>query len=758
MSEVDESDASGLGDLFKAIGTEVSERFTRERRVLSFDEYLELLAGKPEAHTRDAACYLRDCFDHYGSDEVATPLGKQRHFRLFDLPFEQGTEASERLVGQEALQEATYRVLNGFAREGRPTRLLLLHGPNGSAKSTFVRCISRALEAYSAEPDGALYRFSWIFPRGEGERGIGFGSTQSSSSGSRSYAHLPEERVEAKLAGSLREHPLLLLPRAARARLVRRAYDAAGVDAPLPDWVARGELGRMNREIFDALLTAYRGDLTRVLAHVLVERWYVSRRYRRGSVTLGPEMAVDAKERQITADRTLSQLPASLSALTLFEPYGELVDAHGGVLEYSDLLKRPLDAWKYLLLAIENGEVALSVSNLPLNSVLFASSNDLHLHAFKEHPEYHSFRGRLVLLSVPYLRDHRAEAEIYRAQVVPRVLDHVAPHSVFVAALWATLTRLRRADGESYQDPQLGKVAEGLSPMEKADLYADGLLPGRLDADEAKILRQGMATIAGEGSTGPLYEGGFGASPREVRAILLAAASDPSATMLSPVDVLSAIDEFCDRDDFDFLKVESDHGYHDARGFVAQVRERWLDAVEDELRSASGLVSEGRYEELWARYVTDVSFWIKKERVYNPVTGAHEEPDRDLMASIERMLGVTSSAESFRRDLMGNVAAHAIDHPDSNVDYHSIFPRYLAQVRDAYFAERRGALAELANDVLRSLTPDAKLEAGALARAQATRAALEKDRGYVEDSLRVALGSLMRERYDDLGSSHGGDS
>ncbi|NOY90279.1 MAG: serine protein kinase PrkA [Deltaproteobacteria bacterium] len=757
MSEATDGGTSGLGELFEAIGAEVSERFTRERRVLSFDQYLELLASRPEAQTRDAACYLRDCFDHFGSDELVAPTGTRRRFRLFDLPFEQGSEASDRLIGQERLQEATYRVLDGFAREGRPTRLLLLHGPNGSAKSTFVRCIARALEAYSAEPEGALYRFSWVFPRGEGDRGIGFGSHQSSSS-PRSYAHLPEERIEAKLSGSLREHPLLLLPRAARARLVRQAYDAVGVSAPLPEWVARGELGRMNRDIFDALLTAYRGDLSRVLAHVSVERWYVSRRYRRGAVTLGPEMAVDAKERQLTADRTLSQLPASLSALTLFEPYGELVDAYGGVLEYSDLLKRPLDAWKYLLLAIETGEVALSTSTLPLNSVLFASSNDLHLHAFKEHPEYHSFQGRLVLLGVPYLCDHRAEAQIYSAQVVPRVLDHVAPHAVFVAALWATLTRLRRADAESYEDPLLGEVAQSLSPLEKADLYADGRMPGRLEADEAKTLRQGIAAIAGEGGSGSLYEGGFGASPREVRAILLAATADPNTAMLSPADVLGAIEEFCYRDDFDFLKLEPDQGYHDARGFVAQVRERWLDAVEDELRAASGLVPEGRYEQLWARYVTHVSFWVKKERVYNSVTGSHEDPDQELMDSIEAMLGVSSSAEVFRRDLMGQVAAHAIDHPEVDVEYQSLFPRYLSQVRDAYFAERRGALAELANDVLRSLDADAKLAPEAAAKAEQTREAMERECGYIEASLRVALGTLLRERYDDLGVSHGGDS
>jgi predicted Ser/Thr protein kinase len=118
-----------------------------------------------------------------------------------------------------------------------------------------------------------------------------------------------------------------------------------------------------------------------VLAHIQVERFYISRRYRVGAVTIGPQMSVDASERQITADRSIESLPASLSALTLFEPFGELVDASGGIVEFSDLFKRPLEAWKYLLLAIENGEVSLQMSNLPINAVMIASSNELHVSA-----------------------------------------------------------------------------------------------------------------------------------------------------------------------------------------------------------------------------------------------------------------------------------------------------------------------------------------------------------------------------------------
>ena len=64
---------------------------------------------------------------------------------------------------------------------------------------------------------------------------------------------------------------------------------------------------------------------------------------------------MDAGERQITADRSLGALPTSLQAVTLFEAYGELIEASGGMLEFSDLLKRPLDTFKYLQQSVETG-------------------------------------------------------------------------------------------------------------------------------------------------------------------------------------------------------------------------------------------------------------------------------------------------------------------------------------------------------------------------------------------------------------------
>ena len=44
---------------------------------------------------------------------------------------------------------------------GTEKRILLLHGPVGSAKSTIVRLLKKGLEHYSRTDAGALYSFAW---------------------------------------------------------------------------------------------------------------------------------------------------------------------------------------------------------------------------------------------------------------------------------------------------------------------------------------------------------------------------------------------------------------------------------------------------------------------------------------------------------------------------------------------------------------------------------------------------------------------
>ena len=181
--------------------------------MLSFQEYLELFATDPIRFARDAARYMRDMFDYYGTSQVERPWGTLTRYKLFDLPWETEGNRRDALVGQEEVQGELYRVLSNFAQEGRPNKLVLLHGPNGSAKARSPRCMMRALEHYSSTDEGALYRFHWVFPSQKTLRGaIGFGGPVRRAARGPSYAHLDEEQIDARLVLEIRDHPLFLLP------------------------------------------------------------------------------------------------------------------------------------------------------------------------------------------------------------------------------------------------------------------------------------------------------------------------------------------------------------------------------------------------------------------------------------------------------------------------------------------------------------------------------------------------------------------
>ncbi len=710
-----EREPDGPATELAKVADSVQRRYDEGRWVLSFDEYLELFAKDPARHARDASRYVRDVFDYYGTTKVRHPWGEYTRFNLFDLPFDAiaGAETSvgarrAGLVGQEFVQEEIYRALSNFAREGRPNRLVLLHGPNGSAKSTLTACILRALEHYSTLPEGALYTYSWVFPSSKSTRGaLGFGGAREDDARAlvKNYAHLADEDLDAKLLVEVRDHPLFLVPMEERRALVGDLTKAAypeGLSEPYAEWFARGRLSHKSQQIFDALLASYKGSYRDVLKHVRVERYFISHRYRVGAVTIGPQMSVDAMERQVTADRSLASLPASLQALSLYEAKGELIDAAGGVLEFSDLLKRPLDAFKYLQLSVETQEVGLSQQNVQLNCVMVGSANELHLDAFREHPEFPSFRGRLELIRTPYLRSHVHEQAIYDTHVAPQVRRHVAPHATEIAALFAVLTRMRKADSDKLPKG-LGAAALGLTAIEKMDLYATGKVPKRLDDDTAKVLRSGIRVLFEESSDAVAYEGRIGASPREMRVVLLDAAQSTKYTCLSPLAVLSEIEELCARkDEFEWLVLEAkEGGYHDVKHFLTELRERLLSAWENEMYVASGVIEEGRYEELFERYIQHVSVWVKRERIRNRLTGEFEEPDEGMMREVERLLDLKGEAADARRGVISAIAAWAIDHPGDRVEPAKVFPGSLERMRDTVFAGKRPVIVRLVRDLTR---------------------------------------------------------
>jgi predicted Ser/Thr protein kinase len=760
-----------MGKRIAAIGESVEHRFKAGRRVLSFAEYLELFASDPVRHSRDASRFLRDTLDYFGTTEVSYPWGDFTRYSLFDLPWEKDDRTADgrargSLIGQEHVQGEIYRAIANFAREGKPNRLILLHGPNGSAKSTIAYCLMAALQHYSGLDEGALYRFHWVFPSNKTVRGaLGFGQRSEPGAGDNAatYAHLADDQIDAKLIVEVRDHPLFLIPLAERRPLLegmlrdaRASAQKAGEKVheglePACDWLLHGQLSHKSQLVFEALLASYHGSYTDVLKHVQVERYFISQRYRIGAVTIGPQLRVDASERQVTADRSLGALPPSLQAITLYETGGELIEAAGGLLEFSDLLKRPLDAFKYLQLSIETGEVALTQQNVQLNCVMMGSANELHLDAFREHPEFASFRGRLELIRTPYLLSYLQEQAIYDTHVVPQVKRHVAPHATRVAAMFAVLTRMRKPSVDKYPRP-LDGILGALSAIDKMDLYTTGRAPERLDRETQKLVASNVKELHTESDAYPIYEGRIGASPREMQGVMLDASQSTVYKCLSPLAVMDEIESLCQRKaEFEWLQQDTlPGGYHDVREFRVSTFNRLLHLWEEEFYTASGFVDEGQYAELFERYVQHVNVWTRKERIRNRLTGEYEEPDEKLMKEVERLLDVTGDVDDARRQMISGFAAWSLDHPGAKVDAATVFPQYLRRIRDAVLSDRRPAVARLTRDLVVLVR-----EAGAGLDAQHKKDAEQALQrlfklGYCESCAADAASTLLRRRFHEL--------
>ncbi len=734
-------------DRLARIGGEVRDGYARNRRVMSFEEFFALLSARPQLYARSAAQYLKDVFDHFGTVEVKTPRGTFTHFKLFDCEFDGGRD---RLIGQEEVQARVYRVLANFVREGRVNKLVLMHGPNGSAKSTFVSCLMRALEHYSTLDEGAVYRFHWIFPSQKLTKGaVGFGGAVEGAPGG-SYAYLDESMIDAKLTDELRDHPALLIP----PKMRREVLQAPGFTPS--DYILHGDLAHKNKQIFEALLAAYKGDYMKVLRHVQVERFYISRRYRDGAVTVEPQLAVDARARQITADRSLAALPPALQSLSLYEYAGELVDANRGIIEYSDLLKRPLEAYKYLLGTVESSRVPVDNTILFLDTVFIGSSNESHLAVFKEIPEFQSFKGRLELIRVPYLLDFTVEEQIYREQIRPGgVGKHIGPHTAQVAAMWAVLTRMRKPLPEKYPKALSDLVAK-LAPLDKAELYAHGRPPDGLTAEQSRELVASIDKIWSESDAYPNYEGRTGASPREIKTLILNAAQNAKYPCVTPLAVFDEMEELVKNVSvYEFLKQEPlPGGYHENKKFIQVVRERYLDFVDDEVRSSMGLVEEKQYGELFTRYVQHVSHWVKKEKLRNPHTGRMEDPDEELMAEVEKTLGAVpgrgSSAEELRRDVITRIGAWSIDHPNQKPDWAQVFPRQFQLLRDSYFEQRKKLLKKTNMDLVVYLAEGdspSPLDKESRERVETTLRNMKERHGYCDKCAKEAVSYLLKRRY-----------
>jgi serine protein kinase len=723
----------------------VNDQEQKQISMMSFDEFLNMVEKKPQTHLRTSCLYLKDMFDHFGKT-------KNGGFALFTREHADAPSVK----GQISAQHRLYQNLKNFSEEGYNNKFLLLIGPNGSAKSSMVRKIMYSAEDYSNTEEGALYSFSWIYPIDQFVKGsLGLGGTSPERNIS-TYAYLDDKEISAIMPSELKDHPILLLPLKARQKLIEQMLknDPDRLEVIKKSYLYQGDLSQRNRVIFDALLKNYKGNYQDVMKHIRIERFHINRRYGFGATTIEPQMHVDAHMQQITMDKRLANLPPSLQSLNLFSMNGEVVLANRGILEFSDLLKRPLDTFKYLLMTMETKNINLSGILTELDIFFIGSSNEIHFSAFKQHPDFNSFKGRFNFIRVPYLLNYLDEMPIYKEQL-DNLKDKAVfePHALEALCLWSVSTRLRAPNFRNYNEERLGKIAEALNPLEKSFFYAKESAPEYMDSESKQILRTGIGEIAKEFENDGLYEGKFGISPREVKQIIYDLSEHHQS--VSFIEVLDYLKDLSDKkNEFDFLNITPQGDYHHSKRCLDLIQSYSLDTLDSEVRESLGLIDDRSYEDYLSKYILNINAQIKGEKIKNNVTGKFEVSDLYFVKEFESNIFLNEAPEKFRSSLIARLGAYSLDNPGKPISYAVIFEDLVRLLQESFRKEQKKTIDKVSKNLVLYLAETREDKSSTLSKENREMIEnitnnLVKKFNYSFNGAINLLQSLLKKRYDD---------
>ncbi len=571
----------------------------------SFSAYLELALGNPMV-SRNAFQRLYDMILSYGYEEFTEHKEKLTRYHFFSDPFDHGRDAVFGL--EKSLMRLVGHVKAAAAGYGTERRILLLHGPVGSSKSTIVRMMKKGLEAYSKAPEGTLFSYGWKL---EGE----------------------EELTPCPM----NEEPLRLVPEKARVKIMEELNDRADLPYRLE---VEGGLCPACRMHMGELLDKYDGDWRKVIdEHIVVNRLILSEKDRVGIGTFQPKDEKNQDSTELTGDINYRKIAmyGSDSDPRAFNFDGEFNVANRGMIEFIEVLKLDV-AFLYDLLGAtqEHSIKPKKFAQTEIDEVILGHTNEPEYRKLQNNELMEAFRDRTVKIDIPYNLELDDEIKIYQKSFNPKTVHakHIAPHTVEMAAMWAVLTRL--------EEPK----PQNLSLMQKLKLYNGRTLPGFTE-DNIKEFR----------AEAP-HEGMDGISPRYIQdKISNALVKDETLTCINPFMVMNELENGLDHHSL----LNSDEVKQTYRERLGLVREEFEDIIKNEVQRAIS-ADEEAISRLCANYIDNVKAYTQKEKVKNPYTGQYEEADERLMRSIEAKIDISESRkDDFRREIMNYIGALAIE-------------------------------------------------------------------------------------------------
>jgi serine protein kinase len=665
-----------------------SNKFLVVNEEMSLADYVNKCYENPKL-IRTAYQRIWDMINSKGSTVREKFRKNYTHYNFFD-------DADVPIFGLEETLDRLCRFIKAAAGQyGPEKRILLLHGPVGSSKSTILRLIKRQMELYSQTDEGAWYTYKWVnLPTGAD--GI--------------YMKTNEE-------SAMHEEPLKLLMPEIRNIIIKELNDTFHANEENSySLVIEGDLDPRSKLFMNELMKLYKGDWKTVVEkHIRVVRKTYSEIERVGIATFAPKDEKSQDSADLVGDINYTRIAqfGSDSDPRSFSFDGEFCRANRGLIEMQEMLKLQVEFLYDLLGASQ--EKSIKPKKFPLINVdlaIFGHTNQAEYEKLKANPFMEALRDRTVKIDVPYLLEWDAELKVLQRDYGnDKVKQHIAPHTLEIAALFAILTRLVD-DGN-----------KKLTLVEKAELYNGKMLPGWTE-DSIKEMKDKYPE---EGLD-------YGVSARYVQDKI----ANCIANNLSYINPFMVLNELRDGL-FNHTLITNKEMISRYMTCVELSIKKLDDILKAEVQKA--LVSdEEAIVRLCSNYIDNIMAYINRSKVKNPFTGKEESPNERLMRDIESKIDVPESgADDFRRSMAAFIGDLSVRDKKFKWDSN---PQLKKALEKKLFQDCRDHIKMSALNTSGATVVDPELQA----KIDAVKERMKKNYGYNEESARDVLdyvGSLF---------------
>ncbi len=569
----------------------------------SFQEYLDKV--KMQAHlARNSFQRMYDMINQYGKKAYEDAKKEVISYHFFQDPFKKGKDA---VFGLDVPLMKLVHILKAAALGYGPVkRVILLHGPVGSAKSTICRLLKKGLEVYSRQEQGAIYTFDWIDEKGEFEDIFG-----------------KEVRY---FKNPMNENPLLLLPLEKREEFLSSIKNKT--QWPLE---VQGELCPPSQHIFKSLMVHYKGEIHKVFEHVKMRRFLLSEKDRIGIGTFQPKDEKNQDSTELTGDINFRKIVqyGSDSDPRAFNFDGEFNIANRGMIEFVEMLKLDV-AFLYDLLTASQEHMIKpkKFAQTYIDEVIIGHTNEPEYQKFIDNEFMEALRDRTVKVDIPYITKLDDEVKIYERDFSQKKLNHhsttlyLAPHCLEMVAMWSVLTRL--------ETPK----KSNLDLLKKLKLY-NGELLNQFTPDNVKELRKSAEK-----------EGLHGISPRYIQDKIsktLVLSQELGHQCITPPMLLKELESGLRHHSL----ISSEEVKDEYIKLIKQVEKEYNSIIEREVRE-SFCFDDHAVDHLFQRY---------KEEVLQYCTG--KSCDEKFMRSIENKIDINEVQKNdFRQEVSNYVKSN----------------------------------------------------------------------------------------------------